>query len=123
MTFLKRLGTILAKGVAIAAGVGPMVRPFLGSGKAGQIEEAAINDLNSIEGIVIQAEVMIQTPGSGTAKLAAATPLVAAVLRTSQGLDGKKIENEGLFLEGATEITSGMAKCLNSIHPDEAKAA
>ena len=44
MTFLKRLGTILAKGVAIAAGVGPMVRPFLGSGKAGQIEEAAIND-------------------------------------------------------------------------------
>lgn len=121
MTFLKRLGSVLARVISIATGIGPLVLPFIGSGKAAQIGGAVINDLTAIGQTIIQAEAMIQTPGSGAAKLAAASPLVASIIRTSQMLDGKKIANEALFIEGCQDITSGMAKVLNAIHPDEVK--
>jgi len=123
MSFLKRLGQMIAKGIGIAVGIGPLVSPFLGSGKASGIENQVVDDLTSIGQVVIQAEAMIQTPGAGAVRLAAVTPLVASIVRTSQMVDGKKIDNEALFNEGAGEIASGMAKILNSIHHDEAKAA
>lgn len=120
MTFLKKLGTILANVAGIAVGIGPLIKPFVGSGKAGSILESATNDLVAVGQIVVQTEAILQTPGSGATKLAAAAPLVAGIVKTSELVAGKKIANEALFIEGCTDITSGVAKVLNSIHPDAA---
>lgn len=123
MTFLKKLGSILAKAVAIAVGIGPLVEPFLGSGKAAEVGTSIVNDLTSIGQVVVQAEAMIQTPGSGATKLAAAAPLVQQILATSQLVSGKKIANPALFAGAATAITSAVADILNSIDQGEAKTA
>lgn len=115
MTFLKKLGSVLAKVLAIAAGIGPLVVPFLGQGKAAQEGATVVNDLTSIGQVVVQAEAMIQAPGSGAQKLAASEPLVAQIIMTSQMVSGHKIANPDLFTQGATKITSGVADILNSL--------
>jgi len=123
MTFLKKLGQLLAKAAAIAIGIGPVVFPFFGSSKAQSVASTAVNDLTQVSQVVISAEALLQGDGTGPAKLAAATPLVAQILRTSELVAGKKIANEDLFLAGCGKITSGVADCLNAVHPDEAKPA
>ena len=123
-TFLSKLGKVLGTVVniaGIAAGVGPILQGFLGSAgaaKAAVTVGTVTNDLTAIGGVVVQAEAIIQTPGSGSAKLAAATPLVANIIQTSELLSGKKIANEALFIQGSQKITSGMADVLNALHPD-----
>ena len=123
MNFLKKLGQMIAKGIAVAVGIGPLVSPFLGSGKASGIENQVVDDLTSIGQVVIQAEAMIQTPGAGAVKLAAVTPLVASIVRTSQMVDGKKIQDEALFNRGAAKMADGAVDILNSLHESEAKTA
>lgn len=123
MNFLKKLGKILAEGVAIAAGMGPLVMPFLGSGKAAAVEATAVNDLTQISQIVTMVEAVNQTPGSGAAKLAGATPLVLQILKTSQAFTGKKIADEALAEKGAADIVTGIVEFMNAIHPDEVKTA
>jgi hypothetical protein len=113
-TFLGKLGKALAEGFSIAAGVGPIIAPFLGS-KAQAVEGTVQNDLTSIGSVVTMAEALDQTPGNGAAKLAAATPLVAQIIMTSQLVSGKKIANPALFTQGAGKITSGLADILNSL--------
>lgn len=124
-TFLQGLGTVIGKVGGIALGIGPIVLPFLGGGKVAQeirqYEPTVINDLTQAAQVVTTAEAMFQTPGSGAAKLAAATPLVLQILRTSQAFDGKKIANEALAEQGASKIVSGLADFMNAIHPDEVK--
>jgi len=125
LTFLKKLGTILANAAGIFAGIGPIITPFLGSA-ASQASSAigtAVNDLTAISQVVVQVEAVLQAPGSGPQKLIAATPLVIQILKTSQIVAGKQIADEALFAKAAQEITSGVADLLNSIHPDEAKHA
>ncbi len=113
-TFLGKLGKALAQGLAIAAGVGPIIEPFLGS-KVQTAVTTGVNDLTSIGQLVATAEAMIQAPGSGAAKLAAASPLVAQIISTSELVAGKKITNEALFTKACQEITGGVADLLNSL--------
>jgi len=89
MTFLKKLGSFLAQGIALATGVWPLVAPLFGSNaKVQNTGTTIINDLTSIGGIVVQAEALIQSSGSGPAKLAAAAPLVANIVKTSELVAG-----------------------------------
>lgn len=124
MTFLSKLGKVLATVVnviSVAAGIGPIIGSFLGSaasGKVSQVASTVTNDLTAIGQVVVQAEAMIQAPGSGATKLAAATPLVAQIVQTSELVSGHKIANEALFIQGCQKITSGSADVLNSLHPD-----
>lgn len=122
-SFLKKLGGFLAKAVALAPGIGLLVKPFLGSGRASQIIDVAENDLTQIAQIVTMVEATIQAPGSGADKLKAATPLVLQILRSSQAFAGKKIANEALAEEGAAAVVDGIAKFMNAIDPGEAKTA
>jgi len=123
MTFLKKLGQIIASVAGIAAGVGPLVLPFLGAGKAATIEKTVVNDLTQIGQQVVNVESIIQTPGSGAEKLRAVTPLVASIVQGSEMLYGKKVYDEALFIRGSQKIADGTADILNSVHPDEAKHA
>jgi hypothetical protein len=124
MTFLKKLGQIFLKLVAVAAGVGPIITPFLGSGKAGTVATTTVNDLTQVVQVVLQIETAFAAlpPGvTGAQKLAAAIPLVANIIKTSEMVVGKKIANEALFTQACTEYTQATVDLLNSIHPDEAK--
>ncbi|MBO0887486.1 hypothetical protein J2P12_00135 [Candidatus Bathyarchaeota archaeon] len=124
-SFLKKLGQIIANVAGVAAGVGPIVIPFLGAGKAPAVAATGINDLTSIGSLVVQIEAAFAAiPGStGAQKLQAAVPLVANIVRTSEMLAGKKIHDETLFTKGCTEITQGVVDLLNSIDQGEAKTA
>lgn len=121
MSFLKKLGTILANAAGIAAGIGPIIKPFLGD-KSGVLE-SGINDLTQVAQIVTMVEAVVQTPGSGAAKLAAATPLVLQVLRTSEAFSGKKISNQALAEKGAADIVTGIVEFMNAIDGGEAKTS
>lgn len=121
MNFLKKLGQILANAAGIAVGVGPIIQPFLGSGKAAQVEGNVVNDLTQVAQIVTMAEAVITTPGSGAQKMAAATPLVLQVLKSSQAFTGKKIKDEALAEKGASEVVQGIVDFMSSIEEGEAK--
>lgn len=121
MTFLKKLGEILAKGVAVAPVVGRIVRPFLGS--AAGLEQTVENDLVAIGGVVVAGEAFLQEQGSGADRLRKSTPLVSNIVRTSELVAGKKIANEALFLQGCGKITDGTADVLNSLDASGAKTA
>lgn len=123
MSFLKKLGQILVNLAGIAAGVGPIIAPFLGSGKA--VVGTAVNDLTAIGSTIVQIETAFAAiPNStGTQKLQAAIPLVGNIIKTSELVAGKKIANEALFTQAIQEYTQATVDLLNSIHPDEAKPA
>lgn len=124
-SFLKKLGQIIVNVAGVAVGVGPLIVPFLGSGKAPAIAGSAINDLTSIGSLVVQIEAAFAAvPGStGAQKLQAATPLVANIVKTSELVAGKKIANEALFTQACVEYTQATVDLLNSIDPGEAKTS
>jgi len=123
VSFLKKLGKILANAAAIAVGIGPVIQPFLGSGKAASIAGTVTNDLTQVAQIVTTVEAVIQTPGSGAAKLAAAVPLVKGIIQSSELVIGKKVANEALFEQACTEYTQATVDLLNSLHPDGVQTA
>lgn len=125
MTFLAKLGGFLAKGIALLAGLGPLIQPWLGS-NAAKVEggvTTAVNDLTSVGQIVLTAETLLQGPGTGAQKLANATPLVAQIVKTSELISGHQIGNEDLFVTGCGKITSGVADVLNSLKADNVKSS
>lgn len=125
MTFLKKLGVALLKITALAAGVGPIVGPFLGSGKAGTVIGTTVNDLTAIGSVIVQLETAFAAvPNStGAQKLQAAVPLIGNIIRTSELVVGKKIANDALFAQAVTEYAQATVDLLNSIHADEVKTA
>jgi hypothetical protein len=124
VTFLAKLGKFLAEGVALLTGLGPLIAPLLGSNasKASGIVTTATNDLTAVGQVVVQAEALIQTPGSGAAKLAAAAPLVASIVKGSELISGHSIQNEALFIQGCTDLTNAVAEILNSLSSSNVKS-
>lgn len=121
MTFLKKLGLILLKGAAFAAGLMPLVAPILGSKVSGIVGTAA-NDLTLIGSKIVEIEAALAGK-TGAEKFAAARLLVGGIIRTSELVSGKEIADEVVFQKGVDEITQGVVDLLNSIKHDEAKTA
>jgi hypothetical protein len=113
MTFLARLGSFLAKGIALLSGLGPLVSPLFGS-KSGAVVNTVTQDLTSIGSVVVSAEAVLGS-GTGPQKLAAAAPLVANIVKTSELVSGHKIANETLFIQGCTDLTNAVVEILNSL--------
>jgi hypothetical protein len=122
VSFLKKLGTLLAKAAAVAAGVYPLVQPLLGSGKVNQVTGTVVNDFSLIMQQVVTIETALQGK-PGTEKLQALIPLVKNIVMTSEAVANRKIADDALFTKGVQEIAQGAVDVLNSIHPDEAKQA
>lgn len=114
MTFLAKLGSFLAKGIAILTGLGPLIEPYIGA-KASTTVSTVTNDLTAVGQVVVQAEALIQGTGTGPQKLAAAAPLVANIVKTSELVSGHQIQNETLFIQGCTDLTNAVAEILNSL--------
>jgi hypothetical protein len=116
MTFLAKLGKFLAQGISMAAGIWPLVSPIFGSNaKVQATGTTVINDLTTIGQVVVQAEALIQGAGTGPQKLAAATPLIVNIVKTSELVSGHQIANESLFIQGCTDLTNAVAEILNSL--------
>ncbi|MBZ5522258.1 MAG: hypothetical protein LAP21_08450 [Acidobacteriia bacterium] len=125
MTFLKKLGVILVNLTGVAAGVGPLLKPFLGSGAAADYVSKGVNDLTAIGGTIVQIETAFAAvPGSnGAIKMQACIPLVGNIIKTSELVAGKKIANEALFQKAVEGYAQATTDLLNSIHADEAAHA
>jgi len=119
MSFLKKLGQVLATVGATALGVGPLVAPLFGS-KGNQVSggiPTAINDLTAISSVVIQIETALQGQ-AGADKFKAAVALVGPIIKTSQMVSGKKIADPDLLDKGIQEVTQGVVDVLNSLNAD-----
>ena len=122
MSFLKKLGQVIAQVGALALGIGPLVSPLFGSKGdkiGGQIETVA-NDLTLIAQVVVQIETALQGK-TGAEKREAAIRLIGPIIRTSQIVSGKKIADAALLETGIGQITDGVVAVLNSIHEDSIK--
>lgn len=121
MTWLKKAGLVLLKVLGVVTGLEPLLSPYLGKGATATVSKD-VNELTSIGNVVLQAETLIQGTGTGATKLAAATPLVANIVRTSELLTGKNIANETAFITACQNLTGAVADILNSLSPDTIKA-
>jgi len=120
MSFLKKLGIVLAGVASTALGIGPIVAPLLGGGnKAAGVVGAVTNDLTSIGSVIAQVETIFAGQDNmGPQKLSAAVALVGPIIRTSQLVSGKKIADEAKLKSGIAGVTQGIVDVLNSLHPD-----
>jgi hypothetical protein len=122
MSFLKKLGQVVAQVGALALGIGPLVSPLFGSKGdqvGGQIQTVS-NDLTLIAQVVVQIETALQGQ-AGTDKRRAAIALIGPIIRTSQIVSGKKIADAALLETGIGQITDGVVAVLNSIHEESVK--
>jgi hypothetical protein len=120
MSFLKKLGMVLAGVASTALGIGPIVTPLLGGGnKASGVVSTITNDLTLVGSVITQVETIFAgQDGTGPQKFKAAVALVGPIIRTSQLVAGKKIADEAKFRDGITGVTQGIVDVLNSLHPD-----
>lgn len=125
MGFLKKIGSIILKGAAIATGYGPMIGA-LAPAAAGTVTR--VTDIFSkLAGLVITGEAMgqaLKLPGDQ--KLAAVTPLAIQMILQSDVMLGRKVKDQAKFAAASATIVSGLADLLNSLDDDiavENKAA
>jgi hypothetical protein len=122
MSFLKKLGVVLAQVGAMALGIGPLVSPLFGAkgDKVGGEIATVSNDFTLIAQVVVQIETALQGQ-TGADKRKAAIALIGPIIKTSQIVSGKKIADAPLLESGIGKITDGMVDVLNSIHEDSVK--
>ncbi len=113
-SFLKKIGQILSVGLELTGFISPVLMPLLGSSKAGVAVGKGLNDFTAIGTTVIQIETALQGK-TGTEKLAAASSLVAPIVRTSELVSGHSIANEAEFIAGCTDLTNAVVRIMNSL--------
>lgn len=122
MTFLKKLGTILGKGLTVVLGLQPFINQFMPQDAA--IAATVVSDLTQFQNIVVMTESFGATLGTpGPDKLKAAVPAFAQILMASQTLAGKKIADPAMFELAASEYAQATVDLLNSLHQDGVQTA
>jgi hypothetical protein len=115
MTFLKKFGEAVLKGIAIVSGFAP-IATALYPGQAGLIQTVS-NDLAQVANIIVQSEALGQALSlNGLQKLQASVGPVEQVILQSSLLVGHKIANEALFKQACQEYAQATADLLNSLH-------
>lgn len=122
MSFLKKLGMVVAQVGALALGIGPLVSPMFGSkgDKVGADIATVANDFTLIAQVVVQIETALQGQ-TGADKRKAAIALITPIIKTSQIVSGKRIADAALLEAGIGQITDGVVAVLNSIHEESVK--
>lgn len=122
MNFLKTLGLILAKGLQVA-GVVMGLLPALGSKAQAAVQgplQTGINDLTAIGGVVVSVQTFMGAR-PGPERLAAAAPVIANIVRTSELVSGHDVGDEAEFLAGTTDLTNAVVRILGSLKADKIK--
>lgn len=120
MTFLKKLGDVILKGVAVWSGFAPIAQLAI-PGEAGKIATVS-NDLAQIADLVVTAESFGQAANlTGDQKAQFIAANVVQILLKSSVLAGKKIADPDLLKKAGQEIAGGIADALNAVHDGEVK--
>lgn len=117
MSFLKKLGQVFIKGVALFTGFLPLLSGVIPQRDAAKIADIA-DDLTKVAGMVATVEAIAQaasSPIAGAEKAKMVAPLVAQVILQSDIMVGKKIKDHVLFQQGCANVGGGMADILNSL--------
>lgn len=117
MTFLKKLGSIIASVSNIFLGFAPLLQKELPQ-SAGVLQVVS-KDIAAIADAVVNAEALGQMQGmTGAEKAKYLAPLVAQIILSGTIVAGKKIDNQALFLQGCGNLGGAVADILNSLHAD-----
>lgn len=117
MSFLKKLGGIIATVIGVFNGFAPVIQKQFP--QTGGVLETVSKDMTEIANIVANVEAFGQLQNlSGPDKAKVAGPLVAQVLLNSALLANKKIANPAAFNAACVTIAGGVADLLNSLHED-----
>jgi hypothetical protein len=123
MTFLAKLGGILAKVLQVVTAIEPVINAVLPNSVQQRIvpvENTVNSELTDIAGELAAAEQAYQsvTAAGGALndaqKLAIALPMISQVVLTSPFLQNKKIANESGFQTGITNLSIAIQDILNS---------
>lgn len=121
MTFLKKLGSIIAAVSGVFLGFAPAFEQAVP--KSSNVIDTVSKDLAQVGNVVAQIEAIGQLKGlAGPDKAKAAGPLVAQIILSSSLVAGKKIANQDLFNQACVEISGGVADVLNSLHDSSTDA-
>lgn len=115
MSFLKKLGQVLVKGLQIVTGLGPVVTQYAPNA-AGTL--TAVEDtLGQIIAAVQSAEAMgAALTLTGPQKLTAAAPLVEQAVLALFKARGWNIGDETAFKAAVAKLTGDVADLLNSVN-------
>lgn len=120
MNFLKKFGQVMLRIIGVVTGVMPILSQSLPAAVSGAVTRVE-DKLTQAFNVIMTAETMFAAIGAvkaGPDKLKASVPFIAQLIQQSELVAGKKIENESLFTQGVTSITSGLADVLNSLRGD-----
>lgn len=121
MTFLKKLGQIIATGVELVTGFAPILTALHPS--TTPVVTTVQNDLSAISQIVVQAEALGAALGlNGPDKLRAATGPVVQILMQSELIAGKPMSDTAAqaLNTAAQQIINGVVTVLNAVHESAA---
>lgn len=117
MTFLKKLGSIIAAVAGVFTGFAPFFLKEVP--QAGGIVQTISKDLAAVADAVTNAEALGQMQGmSGPDRAKYLAPIVAQIILSGTIVAGKKIANQALFLQGCGNVGGAVADILNSLHED-----
>lgn len=116
MSILKKFGTIVLKIIGIAGGFMPLIQQVTASTPTGV---KVVDKVDQAFNAIVTAEQMFTAAygpdaKKGSDKLKAAVPFVAALLQQTDLLAGHTPQNEALFQDASTRLTSALADILNS---------
>lgn len=117
MSFLKKLGQIIATGLKVVNNVSGFI-PYIPGlpAQVGSIVTEVKSDLGAMASAIVGAEVIgnaLALPG--TDKLRAAVPGVEQVILASEVMRHRKIKDEAKFKAAVAGLASNMADLLNSL--------
>lgn len=119
LTFLSKLGGILANVQPLVPLVGGLLAQYLPGTKPKDVVQTVTSDFAASLGVIAGAEAAGQALQlTGSQKLTMAAPQLAKVFLASSAFSGLKIQNVDLFNQGVTKAADGMADIWNSVHPD-----
>lgn len=117
VSFLETAGKVIADAALVWTGAGPLFTNLFPA-KSQSTVTAVGNDLQQVASVVTQVEATfaaVSSAPTGTLKLQAAVPQVAAIVQAALGFTKDAIANPTLYNQGVSEITQGVVDILNSV--------
>ncbi len=123
-SFLKKIGQVLSAGLSLLSVVFPVLEPLMGASANPVVKafDTGINDFTAIGTQIIAIETALQGK-TGPEKLAAASTLVAGIVRTSELVSGHKIANDSEFIAGCQDLTNAVVRIMNALDSGAIKIA
>lgn len=118
VSFLEKAGEVILTTAASYEGFGSIIQALLPSAKAKTVVATLGSDIVSVAGVVTNIEATfaaVTSAPTGTLKLQAAVPQVAAIVQAALGFTKDAIQNPALYQQGVKEITQGVVDILNSV--------